>query len=248
MQGSNNSLDISSLPSIFFANYYPSTPDCSTAEGVLLLPQNNYNASLSEWSPYLPDEPQASAIGNCSSYYGTPTTVFVPSNYISLSEASATGSLASMTSSWVSAGTAPASAAGNLSVTAGTPSVSYSSTSTVTLQSTVYATGTPPSSGSAPTSVPSSASSQGASPTSVFSSASVQGSAPPAAATNATPSGIAPPANCTVPCNGQPDGTVLCVGATQFGICNFGCAVAQMLAAGTTCSNGAITKRMVDDA
>lgn len=39
-------------------------------------------------------------------------------------------------------------------------------------------------------------------------------------------------------------GTIVCIGAESFGICNVNlCAVAQPLAAGTFCSNGVITKR-----
>lgn len=43
--------------------------------------------------------------------------------------------------------------------------------------------------------------------------------------------------NCT-PCT--EDGAIVCVGSSQFGLCNRGCVVAQDLAAGMTCTNGAI--------
>lgn len=49
--------------------------------------------------------------------------------------------------------------------------------------------------------------------------------------------------DCT-PCTN--DGAVVCIGSKQFGLCNRGCAVAQDLAAGMTCSAGAVvasTKR-----
>lgn len=41
------------------------------------------------------------------------------------------------------------------------------------------------------------------------------------------------------------NGAVVCIGTAQFGLCNAGCAVAQDLAAGTTCSNGVISRRSV---
>ena len=56
--------------------------------------------------------------------------------------------------------------------------------------------------------------------------------------------GTAPAASSTcVPCSN--DGAVVCIGTTQFGICNYGCAMPQDLAAGTTCSNGTIGKRSI---
>lgn len=39
------------------------------------------------------------------------------------------------------------------------------------------------------------------------------------------------------------DGELICIGAQQFGICNFGYALPQDLAAGTACANGQIAKR-----
>ena len=39
------------------------------------------------------------------------------------------------------------------------------------------------------------------------------------------------------------DGAVVCIGSSQFGICDHGCAVPQPLAAGTSCSAGVIAKR-----
>ena len=46
-----------------------------------------------------------------------------------------------------------------------------------------------------------------------------------------------------VPCSG--DGSLVCISATQFGICDHGAAIPQPVAAGTTCQNGAIVKRFV---
>ena len=39
------------------------------------------------------------------------------------------------------------------------------------------------------------------------------------------------------------DGAIVCNGSTQFGVCDHGSVVWQVVAAGTTCSNGAILKR-----
>jgi hypothetical protein len=55
---------------------------------------------------------------------------------------------------------------------------------------------------------------------------------------------VAPP-----PAGGQgqtcsPDGSIVCsADGKQFGICNWGKAVMQNVAGGTTCKNGAIAKR-----
>ncbi|KAF2650476.1 lytic polysaccharide monooxygenase, partial [Lophiostoma macrostomum CBS 122681] len=62
--------------------------------------------------------------------------------------------------------------------------------------------------------------------------------APSATGGNSTPSS----GDCTA-CS--TDGAVVCIGASQFGLCNKGCAVAQDLATGTTCSNGVIARRSV---
>lgn len=58
---------------------------------------------------------------------------------------------------------------------------------------------------------------------------------------------VTPPTSgdCT-PCS--TDGAVVCIGSNQFGMCNFGCAVPQALAAGTVCADGkisAISRRSV---
>jgi hypothetical protein len=62
----------------------------------------------------------------------------------------------------------------------------------------------------------------------------------PAPETPSSDNGSAPSApsgDCT-PCT--EDGAVVCIGATQFGICNRGCAVAQDVAAGMSCSAGVV--------
>ncbi|USP72850.1 lytic polysaccharide monooxygenase [Curvularia clavata] len=50
-------------------------------------------------------------------------------------------------------------------------------------------------------------------------------------------SGSSGSADCT-PCTNE--GAVVCIGSNQFGLCNHGCAVAQALATGMSCSSGAI--------
>ena len=242
IMGGDQSLNLSDLPSIFFANYYPSSVNCSTEEGVLLLPEDSYNASLSELSPYLPDAPQASAIGNCSSVYGVPTAVSIPSNYISLVEVSATGGLSAMTSSYVSIGSVSVLLISSSMSTSSTVNTSlqttkvttFTSFSTVVVQSTTYV--------SMNTSIPTIASkpaSKTSSPYPGFIGApgAMQGPS------NVTVNGSGVFNNGTIRCNDVPDGTILCIGSIHFGICNFGFAVAMKLAAGTTCSNGTITKR-----
>ena len=63
---------------------------------------------------------------------------------------------------------------------------------------------------------------------------------PPAPYSNSTVP-LPSPAGCAYPCSTQ--NAVVCIGTTQFGLCNYGCAVAQPLAAGTYCSGGVINKR-----
>lgn len=68
----------------------------------------------------------------------------------------------------------------------------------------------------------------------------------PSAAPSApeTPSNNTPTNSECTPCTN--DGAVVCIGTKQFGLCNRGCAVAQDLAAGMSCSGGAVvasTKR-----
>jgi hypothetical protein len=66
--------------------------------------------------------------------------------------------------------------------------------------------------------------------------------------TASTPAGTAAPAATAPSTGGTPcttNGAVVCNGTTQFGICNNGNVVWQDVAAGTTCSNGVISKRHV---
>ncbi|KAJ4367552.1 hypothetical protein N0V83_007136 [Neocucurbitaria cava] len=64
-----------------------------------------------------------------------------------------------------------------------------------------------------------------------------QAPAAPAAPAPAPSSGTANGSSCS------PDGSILCNGETQFGICNHGTVVWQAVAAGTKCQNDAIAKR-----
>ncbi|KAF2867898.1 hypothetical protein BDV95DRAFT_501619 [Massariosphaeria phaeospora] len=76
-------------------------------------------------------------------------------------------------------------------------------------------------------------------------------SAPAASNTGGPPMGTGVPsvpssAPVTPPTGGNScttEGAIICIGSNQFGICANGVAVPQALAAGTTCSNGNITKR-----
>lgn len=58
--------------------------------------------------------------------------------------------------------------------------------------------------------------------------------------TGSSTGGSSAPAGCT-PCTN--DGGVVCIGASNFGICDRGCAVSQPLAAGVKCANGQISRR-----
>jgi hypothetical protein len=62
-------------------------------------------------------------------------------------------------------------------------------------------------------------------------------SAPPQVPDNSTPSAPSSGSDCT-PCDN--DGGVVCIGSNMFGLCNRGCAVAQPLANGMSCSGGAV--------
>lgn len=50
-----------------------------------------------------------------------------------------------------------------------------------------------------------------------------------------------PPAAGSVPCTAN--GSIVCIGSSQFGLCNNGAAIPQALAAGTKCQGGAIVRR-----
>ncbi|WPH03911.1 Hypothetical protein R9X50_00679400 [Acrodontium crateriforme] len=94
------------------------------------------------------------------------------------------------------------------------------------------------SSGSAPSSVTieSSSLASAVSNAAPVSSASPNSGTGSSSGTGSTASGGCPAGS--TPCTES----VICIGTTQFGLCNAGCAVAQSLAAGTTCSGGTIMK------
>ncbi|KAK7555320.1 hypothetical protein IWX49DRAFT_53558 [Phyllosticta citricarpa] len=58
-------------------------------------------------------------------------------------------------------------------------------------------------------------------------------------ATAAAPAGTG--SSSCVPCS--TNGAVVCMGSSQFGLCNFGCAVPQAVAGGTSCTAGKIVRR-----
>lgn len=100
---------------------------------------------------------------------------------------------------------------------------------------------TPPASPAGPTAVPSN-------PGGVFAPGASSAAPAPSAAPTGAPS---QPGNSTPPASGGSgtpctnEGAIVCIGSNQFGLCNQGVAVPQALAAGTTCSNGQISKRSV---
>merc|ERR1712137_363587 len=80
-----------------------------------------------------------------------------------------------------------------------------------------------------------------ATPTEIASAPSSAPEQPAYSAAPETPDNSSPStpgdADCT-PCDN--DGAVVCIGTNQFGLCNRGCAVAQPLAYGMSCSGGAV--------
>lgn len=111
----------------------------------------------------------------------------------------------------------------------------------------------PPASSAAGTATPSSSASVAAS-SSAAGATTLQTVTTPAAAPSFSapkpPTGegtsAAPPPPASSPPGSQacsPNGAIICMGAGHFGICDHGYAVPQALAAGTTCSNGQISRR-----
>ena len=155
----------------------------------------------------------------------------------------------------------PSAKPGNDLVGAGCASITKLGAGAGTLGSPSQATGAPagssavasqPAATSAAASASPAASSAAASnPGGVFApGASSAASAPVASASApaATGTGVSSPAptgnsssGANVSCTTE--GAVVCIGSDKFGICYQGSAVPMALAAGTTCSNGAISKR-----
>ncbi|OCK82133.1 lytic polysaccharide monooxygenase [Lepidopterella palustris CBS 459.81] len=159
---------------------------------------------------------------------------------------SLSGDCAAMTKLGAGAGTL-GSAAGGASATGGASSVAASVPAATSAVSIPAATSNPggvfaPGASSAvalPTSFTTLVITATAAPVAASSAAAVSSVAIPVGGTGVE-TAPAPSSTC-VPCT--TDGAVVCMGETQFGICNFGCAMPQALAAGTTCSNGTIGKR-----
>lgn len=155
---------------------------------------------------------------------------------------SLSGNCASMTKMGAGAGTL--GSAGGAVATGGVASSAASAPAATSAVSTPVATSNP---GGvfAP-----GASSAAAAPTSFTTLVVTNTAAAPAAPSSiaapigGTGVGTAPAASSTcVPCSNN--GAVVCIGTTQFGICDYGCAMPQDLATGTTCSNGTIGKRSI---
>ncbi|PSN74423.1 hypothetical protein BS50DRAFT_15739 [Corynespora cassiicola Philippines] len=73
--------------------------------------------------------------------------------------------------------------------------------------------------------------------------AAAPSAAPSAPSTPSTGSGNSSGGEAGVSC--QNDGEVVCIGSNQWGMCNHGTAVPMALAAGTTCTNGKVSRRSV---
>lgn len=114
--------------------------------------------------------------------------------------------------------------------------------------------------GSAPATTSAPAANQGgvfapgaAGPTTMATSASAAAAPGPSAAAAASPPAAAPPAapaaadgscqNGAVPCTAS---GFYCVDTTHYGMCNFGCAIPMSMAAGTQCTNGAVSAMAVN--
>ena len=164
---------------------------------------------------------------------------------------SLSGNCASMTKMGAGAGTL--GSAGGAVATGGVASSAASAPAATSAISTPVATSNPggvfapgaSSAAAAPTSfttlVVTNTAAAPASPSSVAAPAAPSSVAAPIGGTGV---GTAPAASSTcVPCSNN--GAVVCIGTTQFGICDYGCAMPQDLAAGTTCSNGTIGKRSI---
>ncbi|KAF1958905.1 hypothetical protein CC80DRAFT_490669 [Byssothecium circinans] len=144
------------------------------------------------------------------------------------SDSSSPSSGASQPSS--AAGTSPSSAAGTKPSSAAPTPTSAASKPSQT-GGGVFA----PSASSAPGAKPTAAE-----PTTLATSV-VAPSVPAGTASPPTATGAPSPGGSSSTCT--QNGQIVCKGTTQFGLCNNGSVVFQAVAAGTQCSNGAITKR-----
>ncbi|KAF2170916.1 lytic polysaccharide monooxygenase [Zasmidium cellare ATCC 36951] len=163
-----------------------------------------------------------------SSGYGSSSAAAAPTGY-----GAGSGSGAAQTSA---AQSAPAYAAPSEAASA--PGESAQSTkaqiATITTMATVTASGYAPAGAAAPTgAAAASAPSYGTSGSSGVESSGSDAS-----------NGTSSSGSCeggAVSCDS--DGSVVCIGSSQWGMCNAGCAVPMALATGTTCSGGVIAKR-----
>jgi hypothetical protein len=163
---------------------------------------------------------------------------------------SLSGNCASMTKMGAGAGTL--GSAGGAVATGGVASSAASAPAATSAVSTPVATSNPggvfapgaSSAAAAPTSFTTLVTNTAAAPAAPSSVAAPAAPSSIAAPIGGTGVGTAPAASSTcVPCSNN--GAVVCIGTTQFGICDYGCAMPQDLAAGTTCSNGTIGKRSI---
>lgn len=226
--GGSDSEDVyNSLPDMFVANI---GNGCGTAEGEdFVFPQCGKYVETAE----------KTALG--SSTTGTCATAAAGGD--SGSEASPTASSGSDSgagspSGYASAAPSSAAQAAPSYAASSAPGESAQSTeaqiATITTMATVTATGYAPAGAAAPTGA-ASAPSYGSSGTSGTEAAGSD------ASNGTSSSGSCDGGAVTCP----DDGSVVCIGSSQWGMCNAGCAVPMALAAGTTCSGGVIAKREV---
>lgn len=212
-----DSSEMSDFPSLFVANLAGgSLPQCSTteSESYKFPHPGKYVTSNTKGSPY-----KLSLVsgGSCAADGAS-------------SGGSGTGGEASGGGAAPSYGASP-STSGSPGKPSGQPPIGASA-SAGSGQVTVTTMQTLSSGGAAATSAPA-PSAYSAAPSAEAPAPYASGSASNSSGSGSCPAGAQPCSN---------DGEVVCMG-TQFGLCNAGCAVAQPMAAGTTCTNGKIAKR-----
>jgi hypothetical protein len=219
VQGSGN-IDINTLPSIFYSDVKGDPKSCIRGDaGVLAYPAVNVgnDSSQVQYSPYDHDKPNAPTYGDaCAAIYGPQMKV--------------NGAF-----SVPFQGTMPSG--GLFEPGVNQPGgLAASATIPAAAGPTSAAAAAPPTTGAPAASAPAASAPAAGSPSTPATSAPAQ---PLAASPAAVP---AASGSCANPCSSA--GAIVCIGTTQFGVCNHGCAMPQPLAAGTVCQNGQVTKRV----
>jgi hypothetical protein len=173
-----------------------------------------------------PSQPSATAPSQPSPTAATPNN--------GLYSQPAVSAAPSPTSSIAASAPAPTASA----PTASAPAASHTTFQTFTIPASSAAT--PSSSAAAPPAYPTLSPSMGqgvSGPSSGGSTASPTGSSSSSSSSSPSNGSAANYTTCTT------EGSVVCNGTDQFGLCNHGSVVWQKVASGTTCSNGSIQKR-----